>query len=119
MKGVVLDGTEVLLARNHRDEWELPGGRPEADETPRDAVVREVAEEAGLTVRVDAAVHVEEFEVVPGRWVTIQAFRCRPAGARAVSASDEHAAVGWFAVDALPLELPAVYRRAIAGALAL
>lgn len=30
--------------------WELPGGKVEGDESPRDAVVRELREEVGITV---------------------------------------------------------------------
>jgi len=35
-KGVVSSRNGVLLARNDRDEWELPGGRLEAGETPEE-----------------------------------------------------------------------------------
>lgn len=57
VKGVVLDADDrVLLLRNERDEWELPGGRLEiggpdgavvADESPRAALEREIREETG------------------------------------------------------------------------
>jgi 8-oxo-dGTP pyrophosphatase MutT (NUDIX family) len=40
----------VLLLKNERDEWELPGGRLEAGETPRQCVVREIEEETGWPV---------------------------------------------------------------------
>jgi 8-oxo-dGTP diphosphatase len=47
-------GEEVLLARNsrrgpHPGAWNLPGGGLEHGEDPRDAVIREVHEETGLT----------------------------------------------------------------------
>ena len=35
--------------------WELPGGKVEPDETPRDAVVRELLEETGMHVQPIAA----------------------------------------------------------------
>jgi 8-oxo-dGTP pyrophosphatase MutT (NUDIX family) len=39
----------VLLCRNHRGEWELPGGRPDPGEPFRDCAVREVREETDWT----------------------------------------------------------------------
>jgi 8-oxo-dGTP pyrophosphatase MutT (NUDIX family) len=43
----------VLLVRRADDGyWELPGGRIEVGESASAAVVREVAEEAGVTVKV-------------------------------------------------------------------
>ncbi|GIF05447.1 NUDIX domain-containing protein [Actinoplanes siamensis] len=51
--GVLLsdDGGRVLLVEPaYKDDWEIPGGAVEADESPCAAVVREVQEELGLPV---------------------------------------------------------------------
>jgi len=53
---VVRDG-RVLAARRTRPSsaagrWEFPGGKVEAGESPSDALVREVAEELGVTIAV-------------------------------------------------------------------
>lgn len=40
-KGVVMRAGAVALRHNERGEWELPGGKFEADESPADCVVRE------------------------------------------------------------------------------
>ena len=45
IKGVILDGTRVVLAENERGEWELPGGRIEPGESPTQALTREISEE--------------------------------------------------------------------------
>lgn len=46
VKGVVLDSRQrVLLLKNERDAWELPGGRIEIGESPEDCVAREITEE--------------------------------------------------------------------------
>jgi ADP-ribose pyrophosphatase YjhB (NUDIX family) len=38
IKGVVLRDERVLLLKNERQEWELPGGRIEIGETPEECV---------------------------------------------------------------------------------
>jgi 8-oxo-dGTP pyrophosphatase MutT (NUDIX family) len=50
VKGVVVRAGRVLLLHNERGEWELPGGRLETGETPRQCVAREIAEETGWAV---------------------------------------------------------------------
>jgi len=53
---VVVNGDRVLLAkrcahRDHANLWEFPGGKVEVDETPRDAVIRECAEEIAINIQ--------------------------------------------------------------------
>lgn len=51
---VVTHSSKVLFGLNRwRQEWELPGGMIDADETPRAAAARELEEETGLVVRPD------------------------------------------------------------------
>src|SRR5688500_5066580 len=51
--GIVFDSSGRILFVRQRDDaiWSTPGGVMEPDETPADAVVREVREETGLLVR--------------------------------------------------------------------
>lgn len=49
----------VLVARRrsgipHAGRWEFPGGKPEAGETPEEAIVREIREELGIRTTVSA-----------------------------------------------------------------
>jgi 8-oxo-dGTP diphosphatase len=53
----ILHAGRVLAARRSypaeaRGRWEFPGGKVHDDETPDEAVVREVAEELGCTIAV-------------------------------------------------------------------
>ena len=55
-------GRVVLVKLRYAPGWRLPGGGRAADEEPRDAVLRELREEIGLTSHgaVDAACQLEE-----------------------------------------------------------
>lgn len=51
-KCVVLHGDNILLIRNAYGKgwWNIPGGRVEQGEDPRDAAIRETSEEVGIRV---------------------------------------------------------------------
>jgi len=90
VKGVLFVEQRVLLLRNDRDEWELPGGRPEAGESWPQALRREIEEEANLSVDVGSLLHEWPYEVLPGRFVWIAAYGCQLAHAAAAVVSAEH-----------------------------
>lgn len=43
-----IEGAVLLVEPTYKEHWELPGGVVEADESPRSAAQREIAEELGL-----------------------------------------------------------------------
>jgi 8-oxo-dGTP diphosphatase len=45
-------GNLLLVKPTYKDDWEIPGGIVEADESPKRACLREIAEELGLTVKL-------------------------------------------------------------------
>ncbi len=61
---IVLDKGRLLLCKRDREpargRWTLPGGRVEPGESLREALVREVREEAGIDVDGDALIGVAE-----------------------------------------------------------
>lgn len=101
IKGVVLHDNRVLLLLNERGEWDLPGGRPDAGEDHRTALVREVREEAGLAVEVGALLDEHLFEVLPQRFVRIVAYACRLVGGSDVALSHEHLETRWVPLTVL------------------
>ena len=114
VKGVVFIGDRVVLLKNEREEWELPGGRLEAGESPLMCVVREIREELAIDVAAIALLDCWVYEVRPGREVVIVSYGCRYEGDGAIRMSQEHNAVGLFdltQLDALPM--PEGYRQSI------
>jgi ADP-ribose pyrophosphatase YjhB (NUDIX family) len=116
VKAVIETGGRVLLCRNDRGEWELPGGRPEIGELFQETVVRELREETGLDVTVDQLLGVRGLEVLAGTWVDVVAYACRAPLDPVVTAGDEHTAVAFLDPSATTDdELPGVYRDLIAS----
>lgn len=115
VKGVCLDADgRVLLGRNHRDEWELPGGRPAVGESFQACLVREVAEETGLAITVSDLISASRFEVTPGRCVNAVIYSCDVVNDAQPAASHEHIDVAFLDPATLVSEaLPHVYRHAI------
>ncbi|MET9022337.1 NUDIX domain-containing protein [Actinopolymorpha sp. NPDC004070] len=114
VKGVCFQGDRVLLLRNERDEWELPGGKLEYAEDPAECVAREVAEESGWAVRVGPMLDAWQYAISPGVDVLILTYGCHVLDSTAPVRSDEHLDIGLFTVEeAAGLPMPAGYLRSV------
>ena len=114
IKGILLIDGKVLLVRNDRAAWELPGGRLEVGETPEQALVREFHEELAITVEPLVIIDSYLFEVIPSKHVFIVTYGCRLRGQFKPALSPEHVEFGLHALAGLErLPLPAGYRRSI------
>jgi len=101
VKAALVDGDRVCLLLNERDQWELPGGRLEAGESPEACLAREVREELGIEVSVDGLLDARFFQPVPEKQIFIVVYRCsRLTGAEPVL-SAEHRELGWFTLSQL------------------
>ena len=98
---MILDRGKVVLLRNERAEWELPGGRLEAGENLQECLTREVQEELNLKVRAGPLLGAWVFEVVPGSRVLVLAYGCSGEGFAGMGHSAEHSDVGIFGLDEL------------------
>jgi 8-oxo-dGTP pyrophosphatase MutT (NUDIX family) len=116
IKGVVLDSRQrVLLLKNERDEWELPGGRIELDESPEDCVAREIAEETRWKVAAGPVLDAWLYYISDvGRRVFIVTYGCYADSDIEPVLSHEHREVGLFERSEFGgLRMPDGYKRSI------
>lgn len=114
-QGVVLSERGVLLAvRSDLRGWELPGGNAHPGESDEAALRRELHEETGIRVEVQA--HVGDWVRSGFRPHVARVWRCRPVGG-ALATSEETLRVAWFDPAAPPATLFPWYREPLAQAL--
>ena len=94
-------GRVLLIKENYgRRRYGPPGGRMEAGESPRQAVIREAEEEIGVRIRAHRLIGIYYFADEP--WLAFT-FRCDiEDGEPAVPPTGEIAEVGWFDPHDLP-----------------
>ena len=114
VKGVVIRGGKVILLRNERDEWELPGGKLELSESPERGLAREIAEELRLEIVPESILNSWIYTIVPGVSVLILAYGCSESSLNEAVLSDEHKELRWFPLaDIDALRMPEGYKASI------
>ena len=120
---ILNDEREVLLVRRSippfEGRWALPAGYQEADESPEQAIVREVGEETGLEVLVTGLLELQHVPDDPRKPANVAVYLCRPApGSGEARAGDDAAEAAWFPLTDLPEDLGFPNNRRILEALA-
>jgi 8-oxo-dGTP diphosphatase len=120
---IIVDGQDRVFlaqrgpkAQNERGLWEFPGGAVEFGETVRDALVREIQEEYGITVEVGELLTVTD-HILPDEqqhWLS-PSFICRiVTGTPTILEPEKCADIGWFSLDQIPADLTQVTRHDLA-----
>ena len=79
---IIRDGKIFVTERgygDYKDWWEFPGGKIEESESPRDAVLREIEEELGVSIGVGDRIYVIEYDY-PDFHLHMEAFACTLSG---------------------------------------
>jgi ADP-ribose pyrophosphatase YjhB (NUDIX family) len=95
------DGKILLVRRSDNNKWCLPCGWCEINESPREAVEREIWEETGLTVKTNSLIDV--LHVLVGEYSQPHSyyqilFHCEYVSGE-LTTSDETTEVGFFSFD--------------------
>jgi 8-oxo-dGTP pyrophosphatase MutT (NUDIX family) len=114
VKGVVIRDGKVILLRNERDEWELPGGKLELSESPEQCLAREMSEELGLVIERESILDSWTYTIAPGVHVLVLTYGCVESSLDEAALSDEHKELRWFPLaDIDALKMPEGYKASI------
>lgn len=114
VKGVVIRRGKVILVRNERDEWELPGGKLELPESPKQCLTREIAEELRLVVEPEGIVDSWVYSIASGVHVLVLTYGCSESSQAEAVLSDEHKELRWFPLAEVDgLRMPDGYKKSI------
>jgi 8-oxo-dGTP pyrophosphatase MutT (NUDIX family) len=112
VKGVVRQDDGIILLKNQRGEWELPGGKLEVGESITACLAREFQEELALSVEPGPVLDVGLHHYFPD--IVVIVFGCHAKPVASLHHTDEHRAAGCFTPDQIDsLTMAPLYRRAI------
>ncbi|TYR74518.1 NUDIX hydrolase [Rossellomorea vietnamensis] len=108
---IILDEDKRVLLCHRRDYdlWNLPGGGVEKNESPWEAVIREVKEEIGLEVEIEKVLGLYN---KPAKNNLVFSFLCKKIGGK-LTLTDEADKIDWFHLSEIPNNIPEKQRERI------
>lgn len=116
VKGIVYINDKLVLLKNEREEWELPGGKIELNETAEACTIREIKEELNLDAEIHSIIDVWMYNILGKVNVLIVTYLCKPLflDEKTIQISHEHKEVGLFTRDEIKgLKMPEGYKNSI------
>jgi 8-oxo-dGTP diphosphatase len=107
---IVKDGKLLVIKRRPNDvhkpgQWDIPGGRMEPGENPMEGLIREVQEEASITIKTVIPFDVHHFTRDDGQVITMIIFLCLHTDGE-IKLSEEHTEYKWVDMQKEPELLP-------------
>ena len=115
MKGVCFIDEKVILLKNERNEWDLPGGKLKKKEKVRDCLVREIEEELSILVQPHRLLNALTIRVMNTVEVFVVIYSCLThASIDQLRISEESFEIGTFTIEQLnEIPLPQTYKETI------
>jgi 8-oxo-dGTP pyrophosphatase MutT (NUDIX family) len=115
VKGICFIDGKVILLKNERDEWDLPGGKIGRREAVKSALKREIKEELGIEVKVEELLEVFTARMKNQVNVLIVVYLCSTiAQPEDLVISEESFAIELFGEEELPhLNVTSTYLKEI------
>ena len=120
VKGIVFVNNKIVLLKNERQEWELPGGKIEENESAEQCAIREIKEELAIDVQIVSLVDVWMYNIQSKIKVLIVSYVCKPISMdeKKLKISNEHKELGLFTPEEISaLNMPDGYKSSIKKAL--
>ena len=99
---IIIEGDKVFATQRGYGEfkggWEFPGGKIESNETPQEALVREIREELETEIEVGELLHTVEYDY-PEFHLSMDCFICKIKSGDLVL--KEHEDATWLTKDTL------------------
>lgn len=99
---IIIEGNKVLSTQRGYGEfkggWEFPGGKIEPDETPKDALVREIKEELDADIEVGELLDTIQYDY-PNFHLNMKCFICSLKDKHIIF--KEHESAKWLTKDSL------------------
>ena len=116
VKGILFINNKIVLLKNERNEWELPGGKIEPPESPESCVAREIKEELGVDAEIDSITDTWMYKVGGKVNCFIVVYLCKPLAMdeNRIKFSSEHSEFGLFSLQEIEgLNMPGGYKNSI------
>lgn len=101
VKALIMRNGEILVLQTPKQVYDLPGGRVEKGETMKTALLREISEETGLTVKIKGKYTDWEFKKSSDLKITGLTYFCDWLAGQ-IRLSKEHDSFCWLRPSEIP-----------------